>query len=200
VAHASRMGSTAEIAQRIGEQLRGAGHDVDVRACAEALETSDYDAVIIGSALYVGRWLKEARRYLRSQSESLSRRPTWLFQSGPCGAGFDLNAVQVPRAVRRLARLIGNASVTTFGGRLDRDLAPGRLSRWMATGSLAGDFRDWDLVRDWTGAVIAELAASRISSEVDRPGQRDDLAPLGGAADPSDHATPRRAIDLRGLT
>jgi len=159
VAHASRMGSTAEIAERIGEQLRDAGHDVDVRACAEAADTSNYDAVIIGSALYVGRWLKEARRYLRSQSESLSRRPTWLFQSGPCGEGFDLEAVQVPRAIRRLSDRIGSTLPTTFGGRLERKSATTRLNRWMATGTLAGDFRDWDLVHAWTDGVIADLAA-----------------------------------------
>jgi menaquinone-dependent protoporphyrinogen oxidase len=158
VAHASRMGSTSEIAQRIGEQLREAGHDVDVRACAEAPDTSNYDAVVIGSALYIGRWLKEARRYLQSQSGSLSRRPTWLFQSGPCGQGFDLGAVPVPRGIRRLSGLIGSAPVATFGGRLDRDLATSHLSRWLATGRLAGDFRDWDLVRDWTGGIIGELA------------------------------------------
>jgi menaquinone-dependent protoporphyrinogen oxidase len=158
VAHASRMGSTAEIAQRIGEQLRTAGHDVDVRTCTEAPDTSNYDAVLIGSALYLGRWLTTARRYLQSQSESLSRRPTWLFQSGPCGQGFDLAAVEVPRAVRRLSAHIGLAPPTTFGGRLDASRATTRLSRWMATGALAGDFRDWDHVQKWTAQVAAQLA------------------------------------------
>jgi menaquinone-dependent protoporphyrinogen oxidase len=159
VAHASRMGSTTEMAERIAHQLRGAGHEVDVRACAEAVDTSNYDAAVIGSALYLGRWLKEGRRYLQSESESLSRRPTWLFQSGPCGEDFDLQAVRVPRAIRRVSVLIGSASPTTFGGRLERKAATTWLERWMATGALAGDFRDWDLVHAWTEEVIADLAA-----------------------------------------
>jgi menaquinone-dependent protoporphyrinogen oxidase len=163
VAHASRMGSTTEIAERIGEQLRRAGHEVDVRACAEFQDSSSYDAVIIGSALYIGHWLKEARHYLEGQSESLSRRPTWLFQSGPCGQGADVSSVRVPRGIRRLSGRIG-ASVTTFGGRLDRDWATSHLSRWMATGSLAGDFRDWDLVRDWTEGIIGRLAEGHRSA------------------------------------
>ena len=159
MAHASRMGSTAEIARRIGEQLRSAGHDVDVRSCADAGDAASYDAVVLGSALYVGRWLPQARRYLQSQAEALARRPTWLFQSGPCGDGFDLAAVRAPRAVRRSAAAIGAELPTTFGGRLDRARATDRLSRWVATGTLAGDFRDWHLVRSWTDEIIADLAA-----------------------------------------
>lgn len=158
VGHASRMGSTAEIAARIGEQLSAAGHDVDVRPCVDAPPAADYDAVVIGSAIYVGRWLRPATRYLQTQAPALSSRPTWLFQSGPCGAGFDLDAVRIPRAVRRLSRRIGSAPTATFGGRLERARATGRLSRWMATGDLSGDFRDWELVRSWTATIVLQLA------------------------------------------
>lgn len=161
VAHASRMGSTAEIARRIGEQLRTAGHEVDVRSCADAPGAGSYDAVVIGSALYAGRWLPQARRYLQSQARSMARPRTWLFQSGPCGEVFDLAAVRVPRPVRRLAAAIGANLPTTFGGRLDRTRATERLSRWVATGTLAGDFRDWHLVRRWTEDIITDLAEER---------------------------------------
>jgi menaquinone-dependent protoporphyrinogen oxidase len=161
VAYASRMGSNAEIAQRIGQQLSGAGHDVDVSPCADAAAASDYDAVILGSALYMGRWDKAALRYLKAQSDLLAQRPAWLFQSGPCGEGFELEHVDTPRAVRTLSARIGLAPPVTFGGRLDRAKATTTLSRWMATGTYAGDFRDWDQVRAWTAEVMAQLAGGR---------------------------------------
>jgi menaquinone-dependent protoporphyrinogen oxidase len=161
VAYASRMGSNAEIAQRIGEQLREAGHEVDVAPCADAADAAGYEAVILGSALYMGHWDKAASGYLKSQAVHLAQRPTWLFQSGPCGEGFDLEHTDTPRAVRKLSGQIGLAAPVTFGGRLDRAKATTRLGRWMATGTYAGDFRDWDQVRRWTGEVVAELAEGR---------------------------------------
>lgn len=169
VAHASRMGSTAEIAAHVAAQLSAAGHDVDVRSCADAPAATGYDAVVLGSALYLGRWLEPALRYLQTQAVPLGQRPTWLFQSGPCGAGFDLDAVRVPRRVRTLARRVGSAPTTTFGGRLDRARTTSRLGRWMATGALSGDFRDWDLISAWTETIVVRLAEGHQRAPVAAP-------------------------------
>lgn len=166
VAFASRMGSTAEIAERIGQQLAEAGHEVDVIGCAAAPVPTAYEAVVLGSALYLGRWDKPALDYLKSQAAALSSRPTWLFQSGPCGGGVELEHVDTPRAVRALCGRAGLRPPVTFGGRLDRKRAKTWLSRWMATGTYAGDFRDWDQVRDWTAQVITELAEGRQGAQL----------------------------------
>ena len=161
VTYASRMGSTAEIAERVGEQLREAGHDVDVSACSDAAEASRYEAVILGSAIYLGRWDKAALGYLSGQADQLAGRPTWLFQSGPVGPGFELEHMVTPRTVRKLSDRIGLAPPVTFGGRLERTRAKTLLSRWISSGTYAGDFRDWEEVRAWTAAVVVELAEGR---------------------------------------
>lgn len=44
-----------------------------------------YDAVVLGSAVYVGRWLEPARELVDAHAEELAARPTWLFSSGPIG-------------------------------------------------------------------------------------------------------------------
>lgn len=169
VAYASRMGSNAEIAERIGEQLREAGHEVDVSACADAGEAAAYEAVILGSALYVGHWDKSALDYLKSNSAQLAERPTWLFQSGPCGEGLDLDHTDTPRGVRKVSSRIGLSTPVTFGGRLDKTLAKTRVARWMSTGKYAGDFRDWEQVRAWTAGVVEELAEGRHRAPVPTP-------------------------------
>ncbi|MCW2809743.1 MAG: flavodoxin [Friedmanniella sp.] len=157
VTYASRMGSNAEIAERIGQQLTAAGHQVEVVGCTRAPSVEAFDAVILGSALYVGRWERSALRWLGAQGPLLRGRPTWLFQSGPCGEGFDLGAVKVPRAVRRLTHRLGLQPPVTFGGRLDPQLTTTRVARWMATGSYAGDFRDWEQIAAWTAKVAVQL-------------------------------------------
>lgn len=160
VAYASRMGSNAEIADRIGQQLEEAGHDVDVRPCSPTLAAAPYDGVVLGSALYIGRWDRPALLFLRREASRLTERPTWLFQSGPSG-GTELSEVEVPRAVRRLCAKTGLALPVTFGGRLERAHAKSRLQRWMATGTYAGDFRDWDQVSAWTSLIVSGLAENR---------------------------------------
>jgi flavorubredoxin len=60
VAAASKHGASAEIAQRVGDVPRRRGVDVTV-ASPELVDTVDgYDAVVLGSAVYAGRWLDDA--------------------------------------------------------------------------------------------------------------------------------------------
>ena len=68
VTYATRMGSTAEIALVIGEVLTRAGMVVTVCPCHEARDAADYDAVIIGSAVYLRRWDDDAVDYLKRQA------------------------------------------------------------------------------------------------------------------------------------
>jgi menaquinone-dependent protoporphyrinogen oxidase len=169
VCYASKMGSTKEIAQAVGHHLTDAGFAVDVFACDLAPDARMYDAVVVGSALYLRHWRREALDYLKSQAPDLAERPTWLFQSGPCGSGAWDEPVSEPHAVHQLAAQIGLRPPTTFGGRLERASATDRMTRWVADGPLAGDFRDWDRIRRWSEEIAAELDDSRGSEQPSEP-------------------------------
>jgi menaquinone-dependent protoporphyrinogen oxidase len=160
VAYASRMGSTKEIAERVGAELMARGLDVDVLPCSSDPKPDSYDAVIIGSAIYIRRWDRAARSYLKQYAPILAGRSTWLFQSGPCGPGAETEQLDPPKAVARQMRKHGLPRPRTFGGRLDVEHATGPVSLWMgAEGPLSGDFRDWDLIRGWAQDIADELAA-----------------------------------------
>ncbi|HEX6761048.1 MAG TPA: flavodoxin domain-containing protein [Propionibacteriaceae bacterium] len=177
VTYATRMGSTAEIALVIGEVLTRAGMVVTVCPCHEARDAADYDAVIIGSAVYLRRWDDDAVDYLKRQAHSLAQRPTWLFQSGPCGEGAQNESIETPRKVAKVIQSHGLQPPVTFGGRLIRSEATGPISRWMATGSLAGDFRDWARIRAWAGERADDLHHATV------PGVSPELALPTGRAD-----------------
>ena len=117
----------------------------------------EFSAVVIGSAIYMRRWLKEATRYLAREAPDLAGRPTYLFQSGPCSDKPSESVVGTPRVVRRLAAAIGASEPVTFGGRLDRAKATGPISRWVASGSMAGDYRDWAAISAWADSIAAAL-------------------------------------------
>ena len=82
----SRMGSTAEARRCHRRAAEGAaGLDVTVVPVGQAPEPEGFDAVVCGSAIYATRWDKAARHYIRQHRQALAERPTWLFESGPCG-------------------------------------------------------------------------------------------------------------------
>lgn len=159
VASASRHGSTAEIAQAIGEVLGSQGVEVEVKRMEDVDTVMPYDGFVLGSAVYMGNWLRVARDFVEEHGHVIARRPTWLFSSGPIGSpphpaasdGFDLTAI-VEATHAREHHL--------FGGRLDKDhLRP--LERAL-TGALhvpGGDYREWDAVAAWATAIARVLKA-----------------------------------------
>ena len=82
VTYGSRMGGTAGIAELVGGALRDAGLEADVRPAPEVSGLDPYGAVVVGGALYTGRWHRDARRFVKRHTAALQERPVWLFSSG----------------------------------------------------------------------------------------------------------------------
>lgn len=155
VAHGSRRGGTAEIAEQIGAVLSEAGLDVDVRAAGRDLAVDGYDAVIVGGALYVNRWHRDARRFVRANAAALAQRPVWLFSSGPLDDEANRETIPPTRMVGALAERVHARGHATFGGRLRAD-AQGVLAAAMAKDH-AGDWRDPDRIAAWARQIAGEL-------------------------------------------
>jgi menaquinone-dependent protoporphyrinogen oxidase len=160
VAYATKMGATATIAAAIGSELRAAGHQVDVHEIGAVLAVSEYDAVIVGSAIYKGRWRTEAVRFLRDHERQLRNRPVWLFHSGPIGPSKNQDQ-PAPPDVARLAGQIQAAPVKTFAGELQADAVTARLARRTDLDQLIGDSRDWPEIRTWSHEIATALDAAR---------------------------------------
>src|ERR1700761_9396595 len=85
VAYASKRGSTAEIAETVAATLRRAGLDVDLKPAVEVQSLEPFDAVVLGSAVYMKRWRGDARHFLKKHRKALRQIPFWVFSSGPVG-------------------------------------------------------------------------------------------------------------------
>src|SRR5215218_3774871 len=83
IAYASKHGSTHEVAEQVADVLRAGGLDVDVRAASSVEDVDAYDAVVIGGALYMGHWHRDARRLLDRLGDKLHERPVFVFGMGP---------------------------------------------------------------------------------------------------------------------
>jgi menaquinone-dependent protoporphyrinogen oxidase len=158
VAYATKMGSTAGIAEAIGAELVRGGHQVDVREAGKVSSIEEYDVVVLGSAIYMRRWRQEAVHFLSRHRDELRDRQVWLFHSGPIGPE-KYEPQRMPGKVRRLAHHIGATPAMTFAGRLEPETAKGFLAERMARGDLAGDSRDWDQIRAWANDIDAAIHA-----------------------------------------
>ena len=83
VVYATKRESTHEVADAVGARLRELGHEVDVRPAAEVGTLSPYGAVVIGGALYMGRWHHDARHFLSGHRDALTHLPVAVFAMGP---------------------------------------------------------------------------------------------------------------------
>jgi menaquinone-dependent protoporphyrinogen oxidase len=164
VAFASKYGATQEIATAIGEVLRNAGLKVEVLQADRVTDVSAYRAVVLGSAVYMGQWRKEAVALLEAHEKALSERPVWLFSSGPSGKGDPVELMsgwKFPEAQKPIAERIHARDTALFHGSLD----PEKLSlpeKLILKGikSPLGDFRDWEAVRAWARAIALALRPS----------------------------------------
>lgn len=155
IAYSTRRGATKEIAEAIGAPLLAKGFEVDVRDVRTVRDVRAYDAVIVGSAIYMGRWLRPAVRFVKRHHRDLHARPVWFFQDGPLGEDRKDVEQPLPLHVGALARRIHALGVKTFGGRLAPD-AKGFVASRMAK-RYAGDFRDFREIGAWASTVAATL-------------------------------------------
>jgi menaquinone-dependent protoporphyrinogen oxidase len=157
IAVASRHGSTREIADAIAQELRGVGHAVEVRTIEAALTIEGYDAVIIGSAVYMGAWLPAARQFVDRNRLRLAGVPVWLFSSGPLGQAHP-HPPGDPNHLDELMAATGAQEHRTFVGKLDTSrLGLGERLIVTMVNAPAGDFRDWAAIRGWADEIAAAL-------------------------------------------
>jgi menaquinone-dependent protoporphyrinogen oxidase len=174
VAYATKHGSTKGIAEFIGEKLRLRGLVVDVSEVTVVQDPVAYDAFVLGSAVYIGHWMKEAKQFASVNRDLLSARPVWLFSSGPTGKdkvdakGRDLldPAVSGPAELKELRREILVRDHRVFFGALDgakqgffyRQL---RKSETVRKAMQEGDFRDWGEIQAWVDTIAEALSSPR---------------------------------------
>lgn len=162
IVYGSKMGGTAGIASMLGEAILSCGVHADVVRAEDAGPPRGYDAVIIGSGLYAGRWRHSARQFVARNTKALLDTPTWFFSSGPLDDSARTSDIPATRQVARLMARVGARGHITFGGRLLPD-AKGFPASSMAR-TRAGDWRDPDQIKAWGRRIVEELRLASLPS------------------------------------
>jgi menaquinone-dependent protoporphyrinogen oxidase len=162
VSVASGHGSTTEIGRVIGRRLVSGGLAVDIVPPAAVDFIDDYDAVVLGSAVYTGHWLTPARDFAIRFHDQLAARPVWLFSSGPVGdpsRKLVQSMEEEPADVTRIRQAIPVRGYRTFTGKLDpQALGFAQRASLLLFRGMRGDFRDWAEITQWSDDIVADLA------------------------------------------
>lgn len=165
VTAASKHGSTAAIANAIGERLALFGHDVQVLPAEAAGDLAAYDAVVLGSAVYAGHWLEGAKQLVEREAATLATRPVWLFSSGPIGDPAKPDGE--PSEIAALVARTGAVEHRVFAGKIDRhDLGFAERAILAVVKAPEGDFRKWDAVDDWATEIAGNLRRRGVAEAV----------------------------------
>ncbi|HEX2978978.1 MAG TPA: flavodoxin domain-containing protein [Anaerolineaceae bacterium] len=165
VAYATRSGSTAGVAQAIGQTLAENGAEVDVLPVSEVSDLSPYQAVVMGSAIHGKRWLPEALRFVERHQAELRRKPfaAFLVCITLSMANPDQYRPFVSDMLAPVRALVRPVSEGLFAGSLDFSKIGfslrGQLMRipvWMGLWK-QGDHRDWAAIQAWARSLPLDL-------------------------------------------
>ena len=163
VAYASLCGSTAEVAEEAAHVLETHGADVRVCDVDDVRSVQDYSAVVLGTAIRMGRPVKPMRAFIRRHGHEIAELPNAVFSVGATPKDHSPTAIaEAARFVSPVVSAVAPVSVALFAGKLD----PGTLALpWRALvehaepGSrlAAGDWRDWDAIDSWADDIAPQL-------------------------------------------
>lgn len=172
IAYDTIHGSTAEVAQHIGQALCDRGFRVSVRLAENVTDVNAYDAVIIGTAIYRFAWLDGAKNFLRQNKTSLSQKHTAYFM---LGAAMSTDTLETREAVQKafmdpvLSEFpdVKPLTLGLFGGEVNFSENSYNLFEWIVLrilGLIIGyedvngeDWRDWDTIDAWAEEFAEKL-------------------------------------------
>lgn len=156
VTAASKHGATSEMAFWIKDALRAAGIDALTQRPDDVATLDGFDAVVLGSGVYAGKWLGEATKLVERLGPDLRARPVWLFSSGPAGDPPKPDTDPVDAEPMRVATEARGHRV--FPGRIERkEMGFAERAIVSALRVPNGDYRSRDEVEAWAREIATEL-------------------------------------------
>ena len=161
VTYASKYGSTGGVAKEIANTLNNNGFLVDVRLITKSMDLSAYSSIIIGSPVYVGKWMEEAYDFVQSNRKILSNmNVAYFLTSMTLGASKDEVAKQeieeILNSIEKEIPEVKTLHKGFFGGAIDyskMSLAMKTMLKIMPEDVKEGDFRDWGVINSWAEEI-----------------------------------------------
>jgi menaquinone-dependent protoporphyrinogen oxidase len=162
VAYASKYGSTAGVAQKIGEVISSQNLSVEVKPIQDVTSLEGYKAVVLGSAVRYGQWLGDASRFVKEHQDVLHRLPVAIFSVHMQNLGEDPEEVKARESYTApIHALLTPGREAFFSGKVDvSNLSLLDKVVFKAVKGKEGDLRNWDAISTWAGSLPADLGVA----------------------------------------
>jgi menaquinone-dependent protoporphyrinogen oxidase len=183
IVYGTRYGATANTSEVIADTLRQVGYEVNiVDAKKEKVQSiSEFDLIIVGSGIQMGKWTKEPEEFLKKYQKELSTKKLALFVS--CGGANPLSEGEQKKkelddAKRKYLEdisveyKVNPVALGFFGGCYNFNKMSWFFKKTLSSikpklesagykESKAGvyDLRDLDAIRDWTREVTKMIVS-----------------------------------------
>lgn len=174
VAYASRYGSTAEIAQRIGSRIGqdttlGQPFEVVTLPAKEVASLDGFDAVVLGTAIIASKPLPDATAFMTRHSAEFAGKDFAVFIVGLTPVKETTKSrAEMNIALSTLengapgARFIDSA---IFAGAITTKSLPFVLKLFVRLANVPiGDSRDWKAIEDWADKVARKLSREIVTA------------------------------------
>jgi len=164
VAYDTKYGSTATVAERIGDVLCEEGFQVDIKLArnVESSELAGYDGVIVGSGIIMEVWYPEALMFIYNNEDVLATKSVAYFivcitmREDTEERRERATAHYIEPLYNLFSTIVPDAEPGLFGGALDYDKL--YFFDWLAMMLFFGpdyndDWRDFDKVAQWAVEV-----------------------------------------------
>lgn len=167
VIYGTRYGTAEEISEKIAEIMMEQNLEVDLINSDDKhnINVEDYDLVVVGSGIKMGKWTKSSLNFLKKNRKKLSNRKVALFVS--CGAANEEKnkAEAQEKYLDNVAtKYLDTKPIATglFGSVYDPDANNGLLYKLVKRNikkemikmgqdpTKRHDYRDWDAINQWT--------------------------------------------------
>lgn len=154
VVYASKYGSTGGVADAIGKELCSRNVAADVALIKNARNIGSYQGVVVGSAIYMGKWMSEAVDFVKKNRDTLRQMPVAYFLvCMTLASPTEDNRANVLSYVDPILKDVPEIKpfgIGTFAGALDYNNLSWLYQKILKSkGTPEGDFRDWKTIRTW---------------------------------------------------
>src|SRR5262249_11686441 len=158
--------STAEVAQRIGSELKTRGLNTVISPVQDVESVDGFDAFVLGSAIHAGTWLPEMISFLKNHLDKFGGKPVYFFITcirvmEPDGHQHVMEYYMIPEILNRLhvrqkAAFAGKLNLQTvewderwtLAARYDGSTWPNHFD---------GDYRNWDKIAAWANTIANDI-------------------------------------------
>jgi menaquinone-dependent protoporphyrinogen oxidase len=83
IGYATKSGSTEEVAEAIAHEFGEQGFNIDLLSVERIKKLDGYKLIVLGAPLYMMRWHKDMRQFLKNHQKVLTGTPIAIFALGP---------------------------------------------------------------------------------------------------------------------